>query len=563
MEELLPPHLPALLAKSVTLHRDRIAFAAVGGTSVTFEEFGRLVAASRDLLIANGIKPGDHVGLLSENRVQWGIAFFAVLTLGGVVVPILPDFPSGDIENILRHSGCTGLFVSSKLSQRINPSNVPDLRITIPVEKLTGLDCGSPWSESLLTPPSSITEESLAAIVYTSGTTGFSKGVMLSHRNFIAEATGVTDMVDIQQTDRLLSILPLAHTYECTLGMITPLHVGASVYYLDKPPSAGVLLPAMATVKPTIMLSVPLIIEKIYKSKIQPQLAKLAMRPILKTPLLKTLVIRLIGRKLIRTFGGELRIFCIGGAPLAADVEQFLRDARFPYAIGYGLTETAPLSFGDGPRATKYRATGRALRNVEIRIDRPDPATGEGEILLKGPNVMMGYFKDPERTSEVLEPGGWLHTGDSGVLDRDGYLYIKGRLKNMILGPSGKNIYPEEIESALNEFDLVIESLVLEEQNRLIARAHLNYEELKKRFSLDNKPEHQVKEHIAAVLEDIRTKLNEKLAHFSRIQRIIEHPEPFEKTPTQKIKRHLYQSMTSGRKGEPREPRVSESSLQR
>ncbi len=552
-----------MIAKSVTLHRDRIALAAVGGPSLTYEEFGRFVAAARDLLVADGFKPGDHIGILSENRVQWGISFFAILSLGAVAVPILPDFPSGDIENILRHSGCTGLFISSKLSQRLNTSNAPELRITIPIEKLTELKSGNAWSETLLAPPASVTGESLAAIVYTSGTTGFSKGVMLSHNNFIAEATGVTGMVDIAQGDRLLSILPLAHTYECTLGMITPLYVGAAVYYLDRPPSAGVLLPAMATVKPTLILSVPLIIEKIYKSKIQPQLAKLAMRPILKTPLLKTIVIRLIGRKLIRTFGGELRIFCIGGAPLAADVEQFLREARFPYAIGYGLTETAPLSFGDGPRATKYRATGRALRNVEIRIDKPDPVTGEGEILLRGPNVMMGYFKDPARTAEVLEPDGWLHTGDSGVLDKEGYLFIKGRLKNMILGPSGKNIYPEEIESALNEFDLVIESLVLEEQNRLIARAHLNYEELKRRFSLDNKTEHQVKEHIAAVLEDIRTKVNERLAHFSRIQRIIEHPEPFEKTPTQKIKRHLYQSVSSTRKGEKKESQVSESTLQR
>jgi len=557
MEPSLPPHLPAMIAKSISLHRSKVALAAVGGTSLTFEDFGCLVAAARDRLKAEGVNPGDHVGILSENRVQWGIAFFAIMTLGGVAVPILPDFTPGDIENILLHSGCSALFISAKLSQRFTPSHIPALRVVLPIEELTDHRNGTTWDESLLTPPPSVTSESLAAIVYTSGTTGFSKGVMLSHRNFIAEATGVTEMVEISQVDRLLSILPLAHTYECTLGMITPLHVGASVYYLDRPPSAGVLLPAMASVKPTVILSVPLIIEKIYKSKIQPQLANLGLRPIMKTPLLKTAVIRLIGRKLRRTFGGELRLFCIGGAPLAADVEQFLRAARFPYAIGYGLTETAPLAFGDAPRATKFRATGRALRNVEIRIDNPDPATGEGEILLKGPNVMMGYYNDPQRTAEVLSSDGWLRTGDSGVLDHDGYLYIKGRLKNMILGPSGKNIYPEEIESALNEFDLVIESLVLEEQNRLIARAHLNYEEVKRRFSLDNKPEHQVKEHIAAVLEEIRTKLNEKLAHFSRIHRIIDHPEPFEKTPTQKIKRHLYQPVPSALTGDRNKKSVS------
>ncbi|MGA9119782.1 MAG: AMP-binding protein [Bacteroidota bacterium] len=543
MNQKLPLHLPQMLAESIALYRDNIALAEVGGKSFTYEQIGSLTIATRNLLAAQGVRPGDRVGILSENRVQWGIAFFAILSQGAVAVPILADFTPMDIQNIARHSGCSTMFVSSKLRQKIDGAQIPDLRTIIPIESITDLESGKEgFAADLLTPPPSVTHESLAAIVYTSGTTGFSKGVMLSHRNFIAEATGVTDMVNIAAGDRLLSILPLAHTYECTLGLITPLHVGATVYYLDRPPSAGVLLPAMALVKPTVILSVPLIIEKIYKSKIQPQLAKLALRPILKTPFLKTLVILLIGRKLKHTFGGELRLFCIGGAPLAADVEQFLRDAHFPYAIGYGLTETAPLSFGDDPKATRFRATGRKLRGVEIRIDNPDKTTGEGEILLRGPNVMMGYYRDPERTAEVLDQDGWLRTGDSGVLDNDGYLYIKGRLKSMILGPSGKNIYPEEIESAINEFDLVLESLVLEEQNRLIARAHLNYEELKKRFSLHNKSDHQVREHVAALLEDIRKQVNEKLAHFSRIHRIIDQPEPFEKTPTQKIKRHLYQS---------------------
>ncbi len=552
MEDLLPPHLPRLLALSISSHRERIALAAVGGTAISYENLGRRIAAARALLAAQGVAPGDRVAILSENRVEWAIAFFAILSLGAVAVPVLPDFTATDIANILLHSEASALFVSAKLDQRISTTANPGVRVKIPIERLTELEPASAWTESILEPPRPVHRESLAAIVYTSGTTGFSKGVMLSHGNLIEEAIGVTTMVDISKEDRLLSILPLAHTYECTLGMITPLHVGASVYYLDRPPSAGVLLPAMAEVKPTIILSVPLIIEKIYKAKIQPQLARPAMRPILKTPVLRGVVHRLIGRKLLRSFGGELHLFCIGGAPLAADVEQFLRDARFPYAVGYGLTETAPLAFGDGPRTTRYRAVGRALRKVEIRIDNPDPVTGEGEILLHGPNVMMGYYRDPVRTAEVLSSDGWLRTGDSGVLDKDGYLYIKGRLKNMILGPSGKNIYPEEIESALNEFDLVIESLVLEEQNRLVAWAHLNYEELKKRFSLDNKTEHQVREHIAAVLEDIRKKLNEKLAHFSRVHRILDHPEPFEKTPTQKIKRHLYQKMASTLRAEPK-----------
>jgi long-chain acyl-CoA synthetase len=547
MNQRLPLHLPGLLAESIARHRARIALAEVKGRTITYAQLRAFVGATRRLLDAQGVRPGDRVGILSENRVQWGIAFFAILSHGAVAVPILPDFTETDVQNIARHAGCSTIFVSSKLRPKIDAVLLPALRSIIGLEMLTDLEPG-PADDAVeaLTPPPSVTSESLAAIVYTSGTTGFSKGVMLSHGNFLAEATGVTEMVNISFTDRLLSILPLAHTYECTLGLITPLHVGAAVYYLDRPPSAGVLLPAMAEVKPTIILSVPLIIEKIYKSKIQPQLARLALRPVLKTPLLKTLVILLIGRKLKKSFGGKLHLFCIGGAPLAPDVELFLRQARFPYAIGYGLTETAPLSFGDGPKATRFRATGRRLRGVEARIDNPDPSTGEGELLLRGPNVMMGYYHDPERTAEVLDADGWLHTGDSGVLDKEGYLYIRGRLKSMILGPSGKNIYPEEIESALNEFDLVIESLVVQEQNRLIARAHLNYEELKKRFSLHNKSEHQLREYIASFLEEIRKQVNAKLAHFSRLHSIVDHPEPFEKTPTQKIKRHLYQSAPTG-----------------
>jgi long-chain acyl-CoA synthetase len=297
----------------------------------------------------------------------------------------------------------------------------------------------------------------------------------------------------------------------------------------------------MARVKPTIILSVPLVIEKIYKARIYPRLHGNALiRGINKIPFVRRRVNSAAGKKLLASFGGMLRLFAIGGAPLAPDVEMFLREAHFPYAIGYGLTETAPLVAGTGPAETRFRSTGRPMAGTQIRIDRPDPVTHEGEILIKGPTVMKGYYRDPARTAEIMTLDGWFRSGDLGVFDADGYLYIKGRLKNVILGPSGKNIYPEEIESTINEFDLVQESLVFMQGTQLAARIHLNYEELDKLFSRIHLPESQIREKVKALLEDLRRRINDRLAVFSRLQKLIEQREPFEKTPTQKIKRHLY-----------------------
>jgi len=294
-------------------------------------------------------------------------------------------------------------------------------------------------------------------------------------------------------------------------------------------------------VKPTVMLSVPLVIEKIYKGRIHPQLTgNPVVRGLYGIPFIRRRLNAAAGRKLLASFGGKLRIFTIGGAPLAPDVEFFLREAGFPYAIGYGLTETSPLVAGSAPQSTRFRSTGFPVPGVRIKIDNPDPASGEGEILIKGPVVMKGYYKDPQRTAAVMTPEGWFRSGDLGAFDGDGYLYIKGRLKNLILGPSGKNIYPEEIESTINEFDIVLESLVFQEDNLLAARVHLNYEELDKLFSRVQLTESQIREKMRSLLEDLRRQINGRLSSFSRLQRLIEQREPFEKTPTQKIKRHLY-----------------------
>jgi long-chain acyl-CoA synthetase len=316
---------------------------------------------------------------------------------------------------------------------------------------------------------------------------------------------------------------------------------GASVYYVKKPPTAAVLLPALAMVKPTLMLTVPLIIEKMYKTRIMPEIKKRALvRLAYKFPVIRKRIHKIAGKKLMATFGDALRFFGVGGAALSPEVERFLREAEFPYAIGYGLTETSPLIAGANAENTRYRSTGPIVPGLEVRIENPDPKSGIGEIIVRGPSIMKGYYRDPARTSEVLTFDGWFHTGDLGSFDKNGYLYINGRLKNVIIGPSGENIYPEAIESVINRSDIVLESLIYQDEGQLVARIYLDYEKLDVIFSELNLTESQARERIVRLLEDIRKQVNEQVSSFSRLTRVIEQTEPFEKTPTQKIKRYLY-----------------------
>ena len=336
-------------------------------------------------------------------------------------------------------------------------------------------------------------------------------------------------------------MLPLSHCYEFTIGFLIPLIQGAAVYYLDKPPVAKVLLPAMQKVKPTMMLTVPLIMEKLFKTKVLPQFTSSSVtRFFYNLSFFRIKLHKIAAAKIYKMFGGELRFFGIGGALLAPEVEQFMREGNFPYAIGYGLTETSPLIAGSSPDVTKFRSTGIILPGIEVKIDQPNPETGEGEICVRGANVMKGYFKDPERTARVLSSDGWFRTGDLGMMDKDGYLYIKGRMNSMIVGPSGENIYPEEIESIINRSDYVLESIVYQDNGQLIARIHLNYELLDKELASSKLSETQISQHIKKKLEEIRRQVNANVSAFSRINKVIEQTEPFEKTPTKKIKRFLY-----------------------
>ena len=388
--------------------------------------------------------------------------------------------------------------------------------------------------------PFELTADHVAAILYTSGTTGHSKGVVLTHRNLVQNCISGVNTIPVFETDRFLSVLPMAHTYECTVGLLIPILSGSSVFYLQRPPTPKTLLPAMQKIKPTVMNVVPLIIEKIYKSRIKKKLTGSGVtRGLMKIGVTRRKLSQVAGRRLIDAFGGDLRCLCIGGAPLAPEVELFLIDAKVPYAKGYGMTESSPLLAGISTQEQRFRVIGPAVPGVELKIDDPDPETGEGEVLAKGPNIMREYYKAPNDTAETFTEDGWLRTGDLGKFE-DGYLWLKGRLKNVIIGPSGENIYPEEVESVINANDYVQESLVYESDGRLAARIHLNYDALDEQFDVKKLIESEVRDRVRKILDDIRKEVNSKVSSFARLNRVFEQIEPFEKTPTQKIKRFLY-----------------------
>lgn len=529
---------------------------------VTYAQFGEKVSSVANFLKERGITKGDKVAILSENQPNWSVAYFAIISLGAIAVPIMTEFHSSEVYHILRHSESRAIFISTKMYNKIDDFDQEALEAKILVDDLSivPLQTKSDLLKDILSngkkelekikhaamkfvglTTDDIEEDDLAAILYTSGTTGHSKGVMLTHKNIVSDAISTLGIVTLSETDRLLSILPLFHTMESTLGLFTPMLCGSAIYYMDKPPTAAALLPALAKVKPTVMIAVPLIIEKIYKQKILPQLtSKVVVRSLYKVPPVRKKLHKVAGKKLLKTFGSELRMFCIGGAPLSAEVEIFMKEGGFPYAVGYGLTETSPLLTGTNPDGIRYRSAGKPIPDVQIDIRDKDPDTGEGEIFAKGPMVMKGYYKDPEKTKEVLSDDGWFRTGDLGVVDKDGYLFIKGRLKNVIIGSNGKNIYPEEIESLINENPYVFESLVYEKEGKLIARVFLNYDSIDQDHQIEKLNDTKSREIIDKILVDILNEINNRVSTFSKLHRVLEQPEPFEKTPTQKIKRYLY-----------------------
>ncbi len=537
--------IPFLAGESFRKHRENKAMGFVGEEVISYSQLEERTKSVIRLLEEYSVQPGDKVAILSGSMPNWGVVYLAITSMGAVAVPILPDFTAGEVANVLTHSGARVLFVSSPLASKVAGFSSETMETVISAEDFEVISGyrGKNYSQSLKPLRDyRVFEEDLAVLIYTSGTTGKSKGVMLTHRNLCFTATQVMTIQKVVETDVFLSILPLSHTYEQTLGLILPLFNGAAIYYLRKAPTPSVLLPALEQVRPTTMLTVPLIMEKIYFNKIVPTFSKNRFVSFLyhKTPARK-LLNSIAGKKIYKTFGGRLRFFGVGGAKLNPTVEQFLLDAGFPYAIGYGLTETSPLLAGTKVGSCKLGTTGPAMEGVTLKVHNPDPVTGEGEVWAKGDNVMKGYFKDPEMTAEVLTPDGWFRTGDLGVIDRHNYLSIKGRLKNMIVGSSGENIYPEEIESVINDFGHVIESLVIQQKGKLVAMVHVNLDELQARYQQMKKEfTDQAEQIIDEYLEELRRYVNSKVNRYSQLQLVVYQPEPFQKTATLKIKRFLY-----------------------
>ncbi|MCB5234779.1 MAG: AMP-binding protein [Candidatus Cloacimonetes bacterium] len=555
--------LKAMIQNTIATFGERPALSMVEGEPISYSQLGESIDHVILMLREYGIRKGDRVALLGQNMPNWGIVYFAITSMGAIVVPILVDFHVNEIRQILRHSGSKAIFVSNTHYDKVGYSDLEQDPQIFLLDNLSPVDANltkdklaeylqdtknvflrfrNKAMEAVGLFGTEPEEEDVAAIIYTSGTTGNPKGVVLTHKNLVKDTWLTLQIQKVDQYDRLLSILPLSHTYECTIGFLIPMLKGACVYYLDKPPTARILVPAMQKIRPTMMLTVPLIIEKIYKLQIYPQLtANPVMRQLYKFPPTRKMLHKVAGKKLMKTFGGELHFFGIGGALLAHDVELFLNDAGFPYAIGYGLTETSPLIAGCSPAVVKFRATGVIIPELEVRIADPDPKTKVGEIQVKGPTVMKGYYKDKELTAQSFTKDGFFRTGDLGLLTKKNYLYIKGRIKNVIIGPNGDNIYAEELEAKINEYDTVLESLVYESDGNIVARVFFNQEVLEKKHHVTMFGGVQYEKFMEKHLIELKEFLNSNVASFARVHKIIEQKEPFEKTPTQKIKRFLYQ----------------------
>ncbi len=543
-EKLIP-----YLEKSFRDYWELPAYSDYPGPATTYKQVAQRVLWMHKLFGIYGINKGDKIALVGKNCTNWAITWIASATYGLTVVPVLYNFSPEDTQHIIKHSDSRLVFISREKFDAIDADRLKDVKGIFALESFTVLAGQDTALAGALKPLEQMDEmksltaqtfhlndvcsnEDLAAIIYTSGTTGFSKGVSLPHRCFLANLIYARNTLSYKVGARMLSFLPLAHALGFAFDMLYPFTRGNHVHFLDKIPAPKLLLAALAEVKPEVVLAVPLLVEKIYRKQIQPQIESPKIKRLLGMPLLKQLVYRKIRSKLINAFGGNLQHLLVGGAPLNVEVEFFLRKIGFPVTVGYGMTECAPLISYAHWKERKLTSSGKLMTFAEGRIDSKDAVNIPGEILIRGELVFSGYYKNPEATEETLRDG-WLHTGDIGTLDKDNYIFIKGRCKNVILGPAGENIYPESIEEKLNNLPYVLESLVLERDGRIIALVYPDLE------ALDN--DHIPEARVAELMEQNRVGLNKSLADFSKLSKLQIASEPFQKTPTQKIKRYLYE----------------------
>lgn len=565
IEDLKQYTFKALLENSVKKFEKEKALSLVNGKPITYRELYEKSLVISNLLKNSGLKKGDKVAIYSSSMPQWGIVYFGIVNAGFIAVPLLPDFSASEIETILEHSETKVVFIAEKMKARLDTIKEDLIEILFKIEdfslfygnidkKQLSLNPLSPEERKMLE-EIKIQEEDIASIIYTSGTTGRSKGVVLTHKNIVYNAVQCQTVHRVHKRDRALSFLPLSHVYEFTIGFVMQMLNGSAVYYLGKPPTVTSLLPAFRKIRPTLVLSVPMIIEKIYKNKVLPELTKTDLtKKLYQKPFFRKILHRIAGKSLNKTFGGKINFFGFGGAKVDPEVELFMKEARFKYAIGYGLTETAPLIAGSGTKNTIPGTIGPVLEGVELAILDPDPETGIGEIVAKGENIMQGYYKDEALTKSVFTTEedstgpGWFKTGDLGIIDTKNRLSIKGRLKNMILNSAGENIYPEDIEFILNQHPLVTESLVVEDGNGLVALVQLDNEKLEKEkgegfTKMAGNTINEIKNDLLYLQEEVLSEIhffvNQKVNRISKLS-AVRYIQEFEKTASQKIKRYLY-----------------------
>ena len=548
------PSFNALIQKSIIDNWDRDALTDFKGQTLQFHDVARKIEKLHILFENSGIQKGDKIALCGRNSSQWAVAFLATLTYGAIAVPILHEFNAEQVHNIVNHSEARLLFVGDHVATIIDPQAMPTLegiinnpdyslmvsrtdKLTYAREHLNEL-YGKKFPKYFRKEHVSYyieqSPEELAVINYTSGTTGFSKGVMLPYRalwsnyDFAMSVLGDT----IKAGDKIISMLPMAHMYGMAFEFIFEFLHGCHVYYLNRVPSPAIIAQALAEIRPRIVIAVPLIIEKIIRKKVFPKIQNNRMRLLLQMPVISKKVREMICQEVLKAFGGNMYEVIIGGAALNQEVERFLKRIDFPYTVGYGATECAPIICYRDWHTFAPGSCGRAALHQEVKIVSPDPKRIPGEIFTKGPNVMLGYYKNPEATAETIDRDGWYHTGDLGTMDADGNVFINGRSKNMLLGPNGQNIYPEEIEDKLNSMTMVIESIVVQRDNKLVALVHPDMDEAKNMgFS---------EEDLKHIMEQNRNGLNELIPAYEKISEIEIHEEEFEKTPKKSIKRYLY-----------------------
>lgn len=545
----------AFVEESIKKHWDLDALTDYKGATLQYKDVARKIEKLHILLAESGIKPGDKVAVCGRNSSHWGVAFLAILTYGAVAVPILHEFKADNIHNIVNHSEARLLFVGDVVWESLNEAEMPLLEGIILMTDFTLLVCRSKQLEYAREHLNELfgkkfprnfrrehvsyrrdNPEELAVINYTSGTTSFSKGVMLPYRSLWANTQFAFDVLTLKPGDRIVSMLPMAHMYGLAFEFLYEVACGCHVFFLTRMPSPKIIFQAFADVKLHIVIAVPLIIEKIIKKNVLPKLETLKMKVLLKVPIINDKIKAAVREQMIQGFGGNFYEVIIGGAAFNQEVEKLLKSIDFPYTVGYGMTECGPIICYEDWKRFKPGSCGKAAPRMEVRIDSPDPQNIVGEILTRGDNVMLGYYKNPEATAQILDADGWLHTGDLGVMDEEGNVTIKGRSKNMLLGPSGQNIYPEEIEEKLNNLPFVAECIVIQQNdNKLVALIYPDFEDAYSQGMSDSD--------IEAAMEENRTTLNAELPAYSQISRIKIYPEEFEKTPKKSIKRFLYQDV--------------------